>query len=99
MWTEPRIPLIEGTQIRVDPLLDNARNTHAANNTGAVYSVVRAATVAWQRAIRQRYRWTVFSVLRGPCRNYITELENRMLLALASAIFLSSESLGTRDHI
>jgi 3-deoxy-D-arabino-heptulosonate 7-phosphate (DAHP) synthase class II len=36
---------------RVDPLLGNDRNTHAANNTRAVFSVVPAATVAMQHAI------------------------------------------------
>jgi hypothetical protein len=36
---------------RIDPLLGNVRNTHAANNTGAVFSVVRAAAVAMQHAI------------------------------------------------
>jgi hypothetical protein len=36
---------------RVDPFLGNARNTHAANNTGAVFSVVLARTVAMQRML------------------------------------------------
>jgi 3-deoxy-D-arabino-heptulosonate 7-phosphate (DAHP) synthase class II len=34
---------------QVDPLLGNARNIHAANNTGVVFSVVRARTVAMER--------------------------------------------------
>jgi hypothetical protein len=33
---------------RIDPLLGNVRKVHAANNTGAVFSMVRAATVAMQ---------------------------------------------------
>jgi hypothetical protein len=36
---------------RIDPLLGNARNIHAANNTGAMFSVVRAWTVAMQRTL------------------------------------------------
>jgi hypothetical protein len=36
----------------INPLLGNARNTHAANNKGGVFSVFRAATVAMQRAIQ-----------------------------------------------
>jgi hypothetical protein len=36
---------------RIDPLLGNARNTHAANNTEAVFSVVRAGTFAMQRTL------------------------------------------------
>jgi hypothetical protein len=36
---------------RIDPLLGNVRNTHTANNTGAVFSLVLAATVAMQRVI------------------------------------------------
>jgi hypothetical protein len=37
----------------IDPLLGNAGNTHAAINTGAVLSVVSAATIAMQRAIHR----------------------------------------------
>jgi hypothetical protein len=82
---------------RFDLLLGNARNTHAANNTGAVFSVVRPRTGVMQSALgtfsRARWRHTteevmqavvfctseprhVFSVMRGPCRNYITELNS-----------------------
>jgi hypothetical protein len=58
----------------MDPLLGIARNTHAANNTGAVFSVVRAATVVIQRAIRAiNNNEAVFSGMCGPCRDYIRE--------------------------
>jgi hypothetical protein len=58
----------------MDPLLGNGRNTHLANNTGAVFSVVRAATIVMQRAIHAANDIEeVFSVLRGPCRDYIRE--------------------------
>jgi hypothetical protein len=40
----PRFRILWG----IDPLLGNARNTHAANNRGTVSSVVRALTVAMQ---------------------------------------------------
>jgi hypothetical protein len=36
---------------RIDPLLGNALKTHATNYTGAVFSVVSAASVVRQRAI------------------------------------------------
>jgi hypothetical protein len=60
--------------LHIYPLLGNARNTHAANNTGAVFSVIRAATVAVQRAMHTANKsGAVFSVLRGPCRDYVRE--------------------------
>jgi hypothetical protein len=49
--TKPGIIAPSNTLWRIDLLLVNASNTHAANNIGAVFSVVRAATVAMQRAI------------------------------------------------
>jgi xylose isomerase len=62
---------------RTDPLLDNARSTHAASNTAAVFSVVRAATVATQRAINAaKNTGSVFSVW-GPTRGYITGVSRR----------------------
>jgi hypothetical protein len=60
---------------RVDLLLGNARNTHAANNRGAMFSVVRARTVAMQHTpgtfprtpdVTQQWRGCVFCC--GPCR-------------------------------
>jgi hypothetical protein len=65
---------------RIDPFLGNARNTHAPNNRGAVFSMVRARTVAMQRTLntffltRWRHRtierlcfllWSVPSVYKG----------------------------------
>jgi hypothetical protein len=47
-----------------DALLGNPHNTHAANNRGAVFSVVRPATVDRQRAIHAANNiGVVFSVL------------------------------------
>jgi hypothetical protein len=34
-------------------IVDNARNTHVANNTGAVFSVFHAVTFVMQRAIHE----------------------------------------------
>jgi hypothetical protein len=44
---------------RKDPLPGNALNTHAANNTGSVFSVARARTAAMQRMLNtfSRTRW------------------------------------------
>jgi hypothetical protein len=41
----------------VDPLSGNVRNTHAASNIGAMFSVVRARTVAMERAQLMRALW------------------------------------------
>jgi hypothetical protein len=53
----------------IDPLLGNARNTHPANNTGAVFSVVRARTVAMQRTLsvfsRARWRHATIHVMQA----------------------------------
>jgi hypothetical protein len=51
---------------RVDPFLGNARNIHAANNTRAVFSVVRAGTVAMQRTLNtfSRTRWHHITIER-----------------------------------
>jgi hypothetical protein len=50
-----------------DLLLGNARNTHAANNTGVVFSVIRAANIAMQRAIHAaNNRERLFSVFSLP---------------------------------
>jgi hypothetical protein len=54
---------------RIRPLLDNARNTHAANNTRAVFSVVRAVTIARQQTIHAAKNiGVVFSVLWSDTR-------------------------------
>jgi hypothetical protein len=60
---------------RIGPLLGNARNTHAANNTGTVFCVVRAPTVAMQRTLNtfSRTQWRHTTIERlcfccGPCR-------------------------------
>jgi hypothetical protein len=54
---------------RIDPLLSNARNTHAANNTVSVFSVVRARIVAMQGALgmltRARWRHTAIEVMQA----------------------------------
>jgi hypothetical protein len=53
--------------LRIDPLPGNARNIHAANNRGTVFSVVRVRTVAMQRGLGTltRKRWHHTTIEEG----------------------------------
>jgi hypothetical protein len=76
---------------RIDTLLGNARNTHAANNTAAVFSVARLRTVAMQRTLNTyshtRWRHTIGCVFCcGPCRVFKKDKRGVMWLSLCPVL-------------